>query len=818
VEVEGPEVWPLIGRERELRAIEAALVSGTPGGVVLVGAAGVGKTRLVREALRRWSPADGWLWVAATRAAATIPFGAVSHLLPLEGTGPKLVGIDDAHLLDEASAAVLHQLAVRGLIVPVASVRTGEPVSDAVTALWKENAQRLQVSPLPPPAMDRLLDHALGDPLDSISRERVRELVGGNPLLLRELLLDARDSGALVRRAGVWSWRGPVPHTARLAALTTSWLADLDPPATRVLETIACGEPLALSLLTRLHEAAAVEDVERRGLAVAERSGNRTAIRLAHPLYAEVVRANLPASRARAIFGQLAALLATEPRRRHEDPSTLAVWELESGAIRHPDALLAAARQAIGRFDLGLAERLVRAVRGVTRDGAADRLLARVLYLCGRHEEAAEVLPDEPRSAAILHCGHGRSDEALRVLDPIAGTASGQAARSWVLLLDGRPAAALEAAEAVLVMPESDTGSGLRAATGAAIAAAVLGRPVPAAADPAGSAVDCGRCFALHAAGRLAEAAELADRGYHHAVGLRARQLAGCWAALRGAVARDRGRIADAQVALREALALLDGEDTHGLVRVCAAELAGVHALAGDVAGAREWLVRADGNPHRLFDPWIERNRAWVEAAGSPSRGADTALGAAELARATGQPAVEAACLFDAARLGAATVARPRIGGVAREVGTAFAATLASAVAAWVAGDGPTLERVTATLADGGHLLLAAEMAAVATRVYQRSGHSGQSLALSQRAAALAGLCQGARTPLLGYDGEVRTLSRREHEVAMLAATMPSKQIADQLGLSVHTVNNTLGRAFAKLGVTSRRELAALFAGAGAQR
>jgi MoxR-like ATPase len=45
-------IWPLAGRAEELRYIEAAIrrVDG-PRRVVLAGAAGVGKTRLAREAL-----------------------------------------------------------------------------------------------------------------------------------------------------------------------------------------------------------------------------------------------------------------------------------------------------------------------------------------------------------------------------------------------------------------------------------------------------------------------------------------------------------------------------------------------------------------------------------------------------------------------------------------------------------------------------------------------------------------------------------------------------------------------------------------------
>src|SRR4030095_16261777 len=75
--------WPLVGRRAELEVLSAVLADIPAGGVVLAGEAGGGKTRLAREALAR-AEAAGWEveWLAATRAAASIPFGVVSHLLP----------------------------------------------------------------------------------------------------------------------------------------------------------------------------------------------------------------------------------------------------------------------------------------------------------------------------------------------------------------------------------------------------------------------------------------------------------------------------------------------------------------------------------------------------------------------------------------------------------------------------------------------------------------------------------------------------------------------------------------------------------------
>ena len=65
---------PLVGRDREMAQIAEARGAGDYPGLVVVGEAGVGKTRLARAALMAAAD-DGALfqWVQATRSAATIP-------------------------------------------------------------------------------------------------------------------------------------------------------------------------------------------------------------------------------------------------------------------------------------------------------------------------------------------------------------------------------------------------------------------------------------------------------------------------------------------------------------------------------------------------------------------------------------------------------------------------------------------------------------------------------------------------------------------------------------------------------------------------
>ncbi|WP_345005810.1 helix-turn-helix transcriptional regulator, partial [Dactylosporangium siamense] len=77
-------------------------------------------------------------------------------------------------------------------------------------------------------------------------------------------------------------------------------------------------------------------------------------------------------------------------------------------------------------------------------------------------------------------------------------------------------------------------------------------------------------------------------------------------------------------------------------------------------------------------------------------------------------------------------------------------------------------------------------------------------------AAALAARCPGLLTPLLGRAGTGDRLTRREREVALLAARgLSNRDIAERLTVSGRTVENHLARVYLKLGVHGREGLAA---------
>jgi DNA-binding CsgD family transcriptional regulator len=902
-------MWPLAGREPELTAIGAALAATGPGGVVLSGSFGVGKTCLARKAIASAASAGrDTEWVAASRSAASIPFGAVSrllapdalagqrpfallrasadHLVARAGPVPVVLGVDDAHLLDDASAALLQELMLRGAIFLIATVTAGAPVPDAITALCKDGfAERIRLRPLPAGAVDELLSQVLGPWIEGVSRRQIHRVTEGNPLLLRELLADALDTAALIRTEGVWRWADEPRYGPSLVELIQDRLPGPDDAARVVLDMLALGGQLPIAMIDRLIgdgvlDAGAVEQAENLGFVTSGRSGRRETLRLAHPVYAEIITATLSRYRASRVWRWLADAADGVPLRRRADLLRAATWQLRAGVPQRPVVLLAAARQATAQADLRLAEQFARAARRGLAGSAADHTLARILSWQGRHAEAAEALPSvpahgsggaggaygtgvpasgaygtgapasgsgapasgsgwsgEPASWAVTRAwsrywGQGQLAEAEQQL---AGTtprtpkalADIGAATAWLSLFSGDARRALEIVGPPQPRPAA-AGQWPFPLAAAAFTYALSGRTALALAliqreltgNPPGPGPDWGvvllgwaRCLALSLDGQVREAQLVAERGYADAVGQGIREMAAGWAIQHGVAALRQGRVVTADARLREALAALDRHDPYQLSRYALAELAGTAALAGDSQAAADWMRRCDagaGQVNRMLDAQIELNRAWVLAAGGQLTAAvGQARQAADLARANGQYATEAAALYDVARLGKPRSVLARLTDLAPQLDGGLAPLLTMTTAALAAADGKALERSVSALDAIGLPLHAAEAASAAARAHREAGRQASANACTERARILAATTEGARTPLLGNGDVVSALTQRQREISMLAASgMPSKMIAARLWLSTRTVNNHLAHVYALLGVSSRAQLA----------
>ena len=125
---------------------------------------------------------------------------------------PAVLAIDDAHLLDPLSAAIVHHLARVRLATVIGSLRTGAAAPDPVRALWIDDlVDRVDLGPLSRDETADLLQDVLGGPVESGSVDRLWHLATGNVLFLRELVRAARPVATWSRRTA--SGAGPAGST-----------------------------------------------------------------------------------------------------------------------------------------------------------------------------------------------------------------------------------------------------------------------------------------------------------------------------------------------------------------------------------------------------------------------------------------------------------------------------------------------------------------------------------------------------------------------------------------------------------------------------
>jgi DNA-binding CsgD family transcriptional regulator len=123
--------------------------------------------------------------------------------------------------------------------------------------------------------------------------------------------------------------------------------------------------------------------------------------------------------------------------------------------------------------------------------------------------------------------------------------------------------------------------------------------------------------------------------------------------------------------------------------------------------------------------------------------------------------------------------------------------------------DSAALTAAAAQFEDLGAFLYAAEALGESAVQLRRDGASREAAAAQQTAARLLARCEGAVTPFVRAIGARAQLTPADLDTALQAATgSTDKQIAEMMHLSVRTVENRLHRAYQKLGISHRRELA----------
>lgn len=854
-----PTGWPTVVRQRQVETVAAQLrTRNGHTGVVLVGGPGVGKTTLARSVVKATGAKARW--VAGTETAHGIPLGALTHLIDvmgaaephtvlraarsqlLGGSSEVIIGVDDAHMLDELSATVVHQLAIEHAAVFVVTVRSGQQIPDAIRALWKDDLlTRVDLTPFTRAEVGSVVEAALGGPVESVSADRIFETSGGNPLFLRHLVEGAQQAGQLREVAGVWQLRGETVITGELSALISARIDVMPAGVLQVMEALAFGGSLDLDVLVALRGREAVEAAERVGVVQIGGPPNRLSVTASHPIYGEVVRSGTGVLDARRVRSELVQELSRRPTDHVSDRIRLVDLAIGSDSPPSVEALTVSASDALTLGDVVVAERFA---RHAWADGAglpAQLLLAVSTAWQGKSTEAETVLARVDTAtmsdfelailgtvrASNLFYGLADSDAATAVLEELRPRLTFPASTDLVKMLEatfnGRLPESLRAARAVLKselrLPVARGWASFMAASALSQmgdlgeVGALVGDALAAAAQGASGLLRFNVGLAeipMHLALGPCDAAEQAARRYLDlAVGQQpARAKAGV---LLGFVLLRRGRLLAAKAEFTQAIAALRGV---GYVWefLAASYLCHTCAVLGDVAGAKDALARAErlvGGVRVLFEPELELARGWLSVArGETSTAIAHVRVAADAAAAGSRFVVEADALFIAARFGDRTVAErlselaARLDGETVRVQAAHAAGVAEQ-------DGPTLAAVAVRWEELGALLLAADAAAQSAAAYDRAHDRRAKTNQSGIAFRLAAESDDARTPALRAEAQPLPLTGREREIAsMVAQGMSNKRIAEKLFVSVRTVEGHIYRACTKLNVSAREGLA----------
>ena len=372
---------PIVGRVAERKALLATyarVVAGRPQVLLITGAAGIGKSRLVEELCAQAEAAAGGarilLGESAPLAGAALAYGpfvaalrdqagwlladdgtpdmlAARHrlfvrvlelLTGLAASSPVVLALEDLHWADDSSRELLAFLAVRLRDQPVMLVGTlrEEELTGSVGQWLAELERRPQVTRL---RLGRLADGEIAElvtgllPADAASADRVAAVVGaasGNPLYAREL-----------------AYAGPRALPASITDAVLAKAAGLTVQARAVVDQVCVADGgMSHELL-----AAAVPLPEKRLLASARRAVASGLLVPAddgyvfgHALTRQVLYAHLLPGERRHLHHRLAEALAARP---DSDPGLLAQhWHLAGSPDRAGPAAVLAARQAVAEL------------------------------------------------------------------------------------------------------------------------------------------------------------------------------------------------------------------------------------------------------------------------------------------------------------------------------------------------------------------------------------------------------------------------------------------------------------------------------------
>ena len=573
-----------------------------------------------------------------------------------------------------------------------------------------------------------------------------------------------------------------------------------------------------------------------------------------HPLYREVLVPRLGALARMRCHRQLAELAPTFNGDSADDRLQEVVWRLAGGLPIDPDVAFVSAQHALALNDVQMAGDLAIASFRASPSAQAATLACWCLSTNGRQPEAerlaveaeATVTDDEGRAALALRRAEDlwwwahRTDDALTALED---SAKRLGPGVWADLLHVQPSifhalngeARLAVASAlpfenhplIWVRRLASIGLGFGYALGdrgdEAIAASerafneALSDPHQRLSGDPAIHIVC-RLFAGLYGPDSSATLQLAETVYGIAIGQPSKQSR-AWAAMLLGMAHLASGHPRSAVQLSTEAELLWGDcQLPGLARWSASAIALAHLDLGDLDSAAQVTNRLRTYVQTGFafnTMYEDRCSARLAFLVGDRRGARELLVSATRREAErGSMILVGDALHELVRLGEPDVAAsllelfPVEPVEPVELGALNSARRTLVLAA-SSSDAAGIEQVAAVFERMGRALLAAETFALASTSHRSAGRARESARCAELALAASRSCEGASVPLLAERAAHISLTPRELEIAAMASSgLANRVIAARLVLSERTIESHLYRVFAKLGVTTRDQLA----------